>query len=87
MEVMLCCDDVYLRSDVTQRPSFDCPPSASLHPEIERELARLLVLEMEYHIKLNKIKANLTSRKEWTSLMGFKAVDRYREGFLGFNSI
>ena len=87
MEVMLCCDDIYLRSDVTQRPSFDCPPCASLHPEIEMELARLLVLEIDYHIKLNACKAKLTQRKEWTNLQGFRAVDRCKEGFIGFNSI
>ena len=45
------------------------------------------MLEMEYHLKLDASKAKLTLRKEWTSLQGFKAVDRCKEGYIGFNSL
>jgi hypothetical protein len=49
MEVVLPCDDLYMRSVVTQRPSYDCPPSQCLSFTVEKELALLLQKEVEYH--------------------------------------
>lgn len=48
MEVMLPCDDLYLRSDATQRQSRDCPPNMMLSSEVEKALARLIESELEY---------------------------------------
>jgi hypothetical protein len=42
MEVMLPCDNLFLRSSVTQRPSFNCPPDMRLHSTVEKELQNLL---------------------------------------------
>lgn len=49
MEVMLPCDDLYLRSEVTQRHSRDCPPTQMLSSQVERELAFLIEKEIEFH--------------------------------------
>ena len=49
MEVMLPCDDLYLRSEVTQRHSRDCPPHMMLSSQVERELAFLIEKEIEFH--------------------------------------
>ena len=49
MEVMLPCDDLYLRSLVTQLHSRDCQPTQMLCSAVERELAFLLEKEIEYH--------------------------------------
>jgi len=46
---MLPCDDLYLRSEVTQRHSRDCPPHAMLSSPVERELAFLIEKEIEFH--------------------------------------
>ena len=71
MEVMLPCDDLYLRSVVTQRPSYDCARHARLSPIIEKELARLLQLEIEYHQQIELLKGDLKRRLDWTNLSAF----------------
>ena len=52
MEVLLPCDDLYMRSVITQRPSYDCPRHMNLTFTIEKQLSLLLKQEIEYHIYL-----------------------------------
>ena len=42
MEVVLPCDDLYMRSVVTQRPSYDCARHERLSFTVEKELALML---------------------------------------------
>ena len=36
MEVLLPCDDLYMRSVITQRPSYDCPKHMRLGFTVEK---------------------------------------------------
>ena len=87
MEVVLPCDDLYMRSVVTQRPSYDCPPSQCLSFTVEKELALLLQKEVEYHKAIEILKVQLKRRVDWTDLKAFNSVDVQREGFLTFGNM
>ena len=87
MEVLLPCDDLYMRSVITQRPSHDCPRTLNLTFTIEKQLALLLKYEIEYHIDLERIKHNLRRRSDWSDLRAFSTVDNRGEGFLNYNNI
>lgn len=50
MEVLLPCDDLYMRSVITQRPSHDCQRGLTLSFTIESQVALLLKLEIEMHM-------------------------------------
>ena len=49
MQVMLPCDDMYLRSVATQRPNYPVGPYSKLSPIVEKELTYLL----EKYLKAN----------------------------------
>lgn len=52
MELLLPCDDLYMRSEITQRRSYDCARNQSLDANIERQITNLIKLEIEYHIHI-----------------------------------
>ena len=87
MEVLLPCDDLYMRSVITQRPSYDCPKYQNLRGEIEQQIANLIKLEIEYHIYTEGVKNSLRRRFDWTNLSAFQSIDSRREGFLDFSNI
>jgi len=87
MEVLLPCDDLYLRSTITQRPNYDCPRHAKLSPNVESELAQLLKKEIEYHQQVELLKSDLKRRFDWTNLAAFNTIDTSRYGSLAFNNI
>lgn len=71
MEVLLPCDDLYMRSVITQRPSRDCPPGLSLSYTIEMQIAKLLQYEIEYHRDMEREKHDLKRRMDWTHMRAF----------------
>jgi hypothetical protein len=87
MEAILPCDDLFLRSDVTQRPPSDCPSHKRLLIHIETEIAALFEKEIEYHQILSVTKADLVRKKDWSTCAAMLALDPTRDGFFGFNHI
>ena len=87
MEVLLPCDDLYMRSVITQRPSYDCPRHMNLTFTIEKQLALLLKLEIEYHMYLEQLKRNLKSRLDWSNMRAFQTIDNRGEGALNYHNI
>lgn len=87
MEVCLSCDDLFIRSVVTQRPSYDCARSERLSSQIERQLAVLLQREIEFHTELRSLKAELKRRYDWTLNRAFASIDSVHEGFINFSSL
>lgn len=75
MEVMLPCDDLHLRSEVTQqRCSRDCPSTQMLSCAVERELAFLIEKELDYHQQIEAMKRDLISRYDWTPANAFSSI-------------
>ena len=87
MEVLLPCDDLYMRSVITQRPSHDCPRYATLSFTIEKQIAHLLKCEIEYHVAMENLKIGLKRRVDWSNLRAFNTIDNRGEGFLNFNNL
>ena len=57
MSVLLPCRNTLLRSRTTQRPSRRIQPNEWLEPTVERELAPMLVSEIDFILKLEELKA------------------------------
>ena len=87
MELLLPCDDLYMRSEITQRPNYDCPPHQNLRGEIEQQIANLIKLEIEYHIYTEGVKHSLTRRPDWSNMRSFQTIDNRAEGYLDFSNI
>lgn len=56
MQVMLPCDDMYLRSAATQRPNYPVGKYEKLPPVVEKELLTLFDRELHYHSKTERLK-------------------------------
>lgn len=87
MEVLLPCDDLYMRSVVTQRPNYDCPLYSKLGFTIEKQIALLLKLEIEYHLWVETAKSELKARMDFTPMRSFQTIDNRGEGQLHYNNI
>ena len=87
MEVVLPCDDLYMRSVVTQRPSYDCAATDRLSFTVEKQVALLLQLEVEYHKHVAIVKADLKRRSDWSDMRSFNSVDIHRDGFITYNNM
>ena len=87
MEVLLPCDDLYMRSVVTQRPNYECSVYERLKASIERQIAYLLEKEVEYHRAIEIFKYELKSMRDWSDLKAFNSVDSHRQGYIDYNSI
>jgi hypothetical protein len=87
MEVLLPCDDLYMRSVITQRPSYDCPRHANLSFTIEKQVALLLKLEIEFHQQVEQLKHDLKRRLDWSNMRAFQTIDNRGEGFLNYNNL
>jgi len=56
MAILLPCSDVYLRADVTQRPSRRTLRFENLDTLIEKEMAILLAKEIDFELRLEQLK-------------------------------
>lgn len=52
MSILLPCTDVLLRAAATQRPSRRTLKAQKLHPAVEKEIAILLVKEIEFELRI-----------------------------------
>ena len=77
---MLPCDDMFLRSLATQRPNYPVSRYDRLPMIIEKELASLLDKEIRYHHRLERSKAELQKRYDFSTLAAFDSVDTLRRG-------
>ena len=51
LQIILPCDDAYLRAAVTQRPNNEMPRNEFLPMRVERALSQLLFKEARMHLK------------------------------------
>lgn len=87
MQIMLPCDDMYLRSVATQRPNYKVGRYDRLPPTVERELTNLLEREIGYHTRVERLKHELHLRYDWTNRAAFETVDSLRDHALNINNI
>ena len=75
MSIILPCSDVYLRAEVTQRPSRRTQRYENLDRATERELALLLVMEIDFELRLEQLKSDLEKFNRFSIRRAFKAID------------
>jgi hypothetical protein len=87
MQLLLPCDDMYLRSAATQRVNYPVGRYDRLSHTVEKELACLLEKEINYHVRVESAKAELTRRHDWSNRAAFESVDTSREYALNHRNV
>lgn len=87
LQIMLPCDDMYLRSVATQRPNYKVGRYDRLPATVERELTNLLEREVGYHTRVERLKHELHLRYDWTNRAAFETIDSFRDHALNINNI
>lgn len=75
MAILLPCSDVYLRADVTQRPSRRTLRFENLDSLVEKEMAILLAKEVDFELRLEQLKQDLEKFPQFSIRRAFKAID------------
>ena len=81
------CDDLYMRSVVTQRPNYECSVYERLKFSVEKQIAHLLEKEVDYHRSMELLKYELKGMRDWSDVKGFNSVDSRRQGYLDYYNI
>jgi Ca2+-binding EF-hand superfamily protein len=87
LQIVLPCDDSFLRAAATQRPNSDIPKCEFLSARIERALSQLLFKEVRYHLKADQMKRTLENAYDFTGKKAFAAIDDWNYGYLDQNNI
>jgi len=82
MQIMLPCDDMYLRSAATQRPNYPVSAHAYLPPSVEKDLSELLEREIKWHSTMELKKQELNRRYDWSASAAFNSIDVLRLGYI-----
>lgn len=75
MQILLPCDNSYLRAVCTQRPTYPISASEYLPYEVERLLAKLLQRELKLARESERLKQELRARYDFNIDALFKDVD------------
>ena len=88
LQIILPCTDLDLRTEVTQqRQTYSTHPSQTLSPPVERALSKLLLSEIQFHLKLEQMKIDLHQIWDFKLSHLFKLVDHTRSGFIDHNNM
>ena len=71
LQILLPCDDAYLRAAATQRPNNEVPRNEFLSMRVERALSQLLFKEVKLQLKSDQIKRNIESSYDFTFKKAF----------------
>lgn len=75
LQILLPCDDSYLRAAATQRPNNDLPKCEFLPMRVERALSQLIYKEVRFQLKADQIKRNIENSYDYTMKKAFQAID------------
>ena len=75
MQLVLPCEDSYLRAAATQRPNYEVGRFDFLPKRVEEELTRLLEKEIHYHRDVEHQKFDLESRYDFSAVAAFQSID------------
>lgn len=79
MQILLPCEDQYMRTIATQRPTYTVRSYDRLTSSLEREVVALFEREINYHVRIESCKRALCLRYDWTARSAFETIDRFRE--------
>jgi Ca2+-binding EF-hand superfamily protein len=86
-QVLLPCEDQYLRETSTLRRSYNVGRYDRLVPSLEREVTNLFEREVNFHVRLEKLKRELNIRYDWTARAAFETIDSLRDYTLNQRNI
>jgi Ca2+-binding EF-hand superfamily protein len=81
LQILLPCQDPYLRAAATQRPSRDVGLGEFLPMKVERALSQLLFKEVRYQLKVDELKRHLENAYDYSLKRVFYAVDDWTYGW------
>ena len=87
MQILLPCEDQYLRGTSTQRPTYNVGRYDRLVPSLEREVAALFERELTLHVRVEAQRKQLALRYDWTPRAAFETVDSLRDYCLNHRNI
>ena len=84
MKFVLPCNNPALREDVCQRKTFevDARSGQRLHATVEQSLADFFEREINFHIKNEMLKVQLTRLPDWNVKAAYNLLDSQRQGFV-----
>lgn len=82
LQVLLPCDNPFLRSAATQRPNQELYPNEFLPMRVERAMSQLIYREVKLHLKAENIKRSLESSYDFSVRAAFKAIDDWNYNYI-----
>ena len=82
MQMILPCDNTYLRSVATQRPNQIIHPTDYLTLDVEADLTKLILSEIQLHKKSESMKQELESLPDYSTEGVYTAIDDWGYGFV-----
>lgn len=82
MQMVLPCDNQSLRAQATQRPNQYISQFDYLTLDVERDLTKLIVAELDLHKKSEKFKQQLESAQDFSEDAVYAAIDDWGYGFV-----
>ena len=82
MQMVLPCDNPQLRAAATQRPNVYISKFDYLTLDVERDLTKLIMHEIELHRKSEKLRQHLESALDYSEEAVYGAVDDWGYGFV-----
>lgn len=82
LQILLPCDNPYLRSAATQRPNQEIFPNEFLPMRVERAMSQLIFKEVKLHLKAENLKRSLETSYDFSVKSAFKAIDDWNYGYI-----
>lgn len=87
LQLLLPCDDAYLRAAVTQRPNNELPRNELLPMRVERALSQLIFKEVRLHLKADLMKRALENSYDYSIQKAFRAIDDWTYNYVDSSNL
>jgi Ca2+-binding EF-hand superfamily protein len=87
LTMLLPCDNSKLRNEIVLRPNYYVGLLDYLPKTIEYEMCKLLVKEIAFHRRTEKLKQELAWKADFDSKAGFKAIDDWTYHYIDFSNL
>jgi Ca2+-binding EF-hand superfamily protein len=82
LQILLPCDDAYLRAAASQRPNNELPRHEYLPMRVERALSQLIFKEVRLQLKADQMKRTSENAYDFSFPKAFKAIDDWSYGYI-----
>lgn len=82
LQILLPCDDAFLRAAASQRPNNELPRNEYLPMRVERALSQLIFKEVRLQLKADQMKRTMENAYDFTFQKAFRAIDDWSYGYI-----